>query len=441
MVMNKQKQVFGVVENVEENKDYTGIKTETAEVTVDNINRVIKADVFFEGMLGETSKTAYPGHLGAQTRNLVIKNKDAIEQETNRALDAEDNLYEYIEDVEWSIAIEDSKIKEKLYAETDRAKAAEKLLDSSITTLSQDTAKSFDNVDKNIENLSDHLNDEVDKLNTLIVNTSNKLSENIKTLEEDTSNKLNDMENNISQDIKQLQQTIEEEIQSSIDDLKDADNEILQNISDLKTQLSSKDTLIIRSIEELQENVNNSDEQIRSDISNTAKNLTEQISLVEENTNIKINTIEKNISTIESDYAEKTYVYEKLVEFTKLSKQIVEKVDIELNKVLIEGSYETPIDGVLYLVNNQDVSGPDFYEEYTTIQGQLTLIGDTSISLEGYAKLTDIPDVSSFIAEIPEEYVTDTELDSRGFYTQKDVKLLLNDIEFIDGGTSASLNI
>ena len=36
ILMNNKKPVFGVVENVEVNKDYTGIETSTAKVTVDN---------------------------------------------------------------------------------------------------------------------------------------------------------------------------------------------------------------------------------------------------------------------------------------------------------------------------------------------------------------------------------------------------------------------
>lgn len=39
-------------------------------------------------------------------------------------------------------------------------------------------------------------------------------------------------------------------------------------------------------------------------------------------------------------------------------------------------------------------------------------------TLEGYAKTTDIPDVSKFITEVPAEYITETELSSKGFITK-----------------------
>lgn len=42
----------------------------------------------------------------------------------------------------------------------------------------------------------------------------------------------------------------------------------------------------------------------------------------------------------------------------------------------------------------------------------------TDIDLSEYAKLTDIPDVSDFISEIPEEYITESELDSKGYLTE-----------------------
>ena len=41
-----------------------------------------------------------------------------------------------------------------------------------------------------------------------------------------------------------------------------------------------------------------------------------------------------------------------------------------------------------------------------------------SIDLSSYAKKSDIPDVSGYLSSIPEEYVTDTELNAKGYLTQ-----------------------
>lgn len=54
-------------------------------------------------------------------------------------------------------------------------------------------------------------------------------------------------------------------------------------------------------------------------------------------------------------------------------------------------------------------------------------------SLDGYAKVEDIPDVSSFITEVPEEYVTETDLTAKGFITEhQDVSHLATKEEIPD---------
>ena len=57
-------------------------------------------------------------------------------------------------------------------------------------------------------------------------------------------------------------------------------------------------------------------------------------------------------------------------------------------------------------------------------------------SLDAYAKKTDIPDVSGFLTSIPEEYVTETELNAKGYLTQhQDLSAyaLKTEIPSIDG--------
>lgn len=61
-----------------------------------------------------------------------------------------------------------------------------------------------------------------------------------------------------------------------------------------------------------------------------------------------------------------------------------------------------------YLTEHQSL------ENYTT----KNYVSDT---LTSYAKIEDIPDVSGFIAEIPDEYVTDSELDAKGYITEQSV--------------------
>lgn len=260
MVMNKKKQVFGVVENVEENKDYTGVKTKTANVTVDNTSREISVDVDFSSMLGETNQTAYPGHLGAQTRRFVLKAMDEVSSETARAIEAEERLEELIADTAWDIVLGDSEVKSKLYDEINRSKLAETQLQI------------------NIDELSSYVNTE-----------------------------------------------------------------------------------------------------------NTR--------------------IEGAIDLVKQEYAEKTYVDKKSSNLEEYVHATIDAIDL------------TP------------------YAKKEELPTKLSQFENDS----DYATKSDIPDVSSFIAEIPEEYVTEEELKGKGYFTKDDVEDVLLKIKFIDGGTSSSI--
>ena len=66
---------------------------------------------------------------------------------------------------------------------------------------------------------------------------------------------------------------------------------------------------------------------------------------------------------------------------------------------------ETELDAKGYLTEHQSL------ENYATKDY-------VSNALTPYAKTSDIPDVSKFITEIPSEYVTETELNAKGYLTQ-----------------------
>lgn len=51
------------------------------------------------------------------------------------------------------------------------------------------------------------------------------------------------------------------------------------------------------------------------------------------------------------------------------------------------------------------------------INGVSYAISGANVDLTEYAKKTDIPDVSHFISEIPSEYVTESELNAKGYLT------------------------
>lgn len=55
------------------------------------------------------------------------------------------------------------------------------------------------------------------------------------------------------------------------------------------------------------------------------------------------------------------------------------------------------------------------YVDEAIAQAQL---GGSEVDLSEYAKKSEIPDVSGFISEIPSEYITETELDEKGYITE-----------------------
>ena len=62
---------------------------------------------------------------------------------------------------------------------------------------------------------------------------------------------------------------------------------------------------------------------------------------------------------------------------------------------------------------------PNFIEDIK-VNGASLMINDktVNIDLSKYAKKTDIPDVSNFITSIPEEYITEEELNAKGYLTE-----------------------
>ena len=58
------------------------------------------------------------------------------------------------------------------------------------------------------------------------------------------------------------------------------------------------------------------------------------------------------------------------------------------------------------------------YDTSEQVDAKINAIEIPEIDLSDYAKKSDIPDVSGFITEIPSEYVTETELSAKGYLTE-----------------------
>ena len=81
--------------------------------------------------------------------------------------------------------------------------------------------------------------------------------------------------------------------------------------------------------------------------------------------------------------------------------------DIDLSNYVTKSELQAKLDA---LDINIDLSSYATKEELTN--------AINSIDLSSYAKKTDIPDVSGYLTSIPEEYVTDTELNAKGYLTE-----------------------
>ena len=81
--------------------------------------------------------------------------------------------------------------------------------------------------------------------------------------------------------------------------------------------------------------------------------------------------------------------------------------DIDLSNYVTKSELQAKLDA---LDINIDLSSYATKEELTN--------AINSIDLSSYAKKTDIPDVSGYLTSIPEEYVTETELNAKGYLTE-----------------------
>lgn len=81
------------------------------------------------------------------------------------------------------------------------------------------------------------------------------------------------------------------------------------------------------------------------------------------------------------------------------------------------GSVDIP--DVSGFITEDELNAKGYLTEHQSLEGyaKLTDIPEPQ-DLSGYALKTEIPDVSSFITAIPDEYVTETELNAKGYLTE-----------------------
>ena len=98
-------------------------------------------------------------------------------------------------------------------------------------------------------------------------------------------------------------------------------------------------------------------------------------------------------------------------------------------------NYNTLLEKINQVNENIGVAVDDYLTEHPietgATQEQVNQINANTSAIndikENYAKKTDIPDVSGYLTEIPAEYVTDTELNAKGYATTDDVATAVSD--------------
>lgn len=94
--------------------------------------------------------------------------------------------------------------------------------------------------------------------------------------------------------------------------------------------------------------------------------------------------VKNRLSIIEGKYADKDYVLEQLSKIEGLTREIV----------TVLPTADVANDSTIYMLKVTGASG-DEYEMYMKIEGNIVLIGTTTVDLTGYAKTSDLPTKTS----------------------------------------------
>ena len=399
--------INGVVKEPEAKKDYVGVTTDTSIVEVNPERKEIAVHVRTENLLdwsGDAADKAYTAKLGSSALLRADMALIDVREECARAKSAEKNLEHMIQETHADISVGDGENLIKIQEETERAKLAEERLQQQILGGSTD-------------------------LDDFSVEVDNKFIS--------VDKKINKTKADLHADIREVKDEL-------FDELYEASKTLNTKIETLETK----------------------HDEFEDYASNTYVT-NQKFDTLDDS----VESVKKRLTTVESDYASKDYVYQSVHSAITLSKQLIDEIDLVNNTVIVNNVSVEPVSGVLYMLKDTTATTSDIYKEYTLIEEKLTLIGDTSVSLDEYAKLSyvdekmlviedyidevvesipevdltdyakksEIPDVSSFFAEIPEEYITEDELEDKGFYNRSAILELLSNIKFVDGGTSASV--
>lgn len=118
--------------------------------------------------------------------------------------------------------------------------------------------------------------------------------------------------------------------------------------------------------------------------------------------------------------ADYVYTETEVLTVSQLAEELRTEIEERLNEVeegIITDGFATT-DYVDEAINNVSVDLSGYAKESYVDEAITQVRSEHTTDLANYAKKTDIPDVSNFITEIPSEYITETELNAKGYLTQ-----------------------
>lgn len=98
--------------------------------------------------------------------------------------------------------------------------------------------------------------------------------------------------------------------------------------------------------------------------------------------------------------------------------------DLDLSNYYTKDETDSLIDTAVQNIDLSSYATKVELENYDTseqVDAKINAIKIPEVDLSGYAKKSDIPDVSRFITEIPSEYVTESELAAKGYAKTTDI--------------------
>ena len=237
MILNNKKPIYGVVDSVEEDVRYTGEKTTTASVTVNNVDRTIKVDVNTTALLGETAASAYPGNKGANLAKEVSKFTNSIKELKDQIQETDLALRQSIAEVISDSTESDEALRAQIIAEEQRALAAEVA----------------------IRDIAQTASDKVDYITNNAVDDIAKLREEITLIEKQVYNEVDVLEDHMIEGFASLQGEIDTIVTDKIESVID---QVHKDVAD-QTEVLKSD------VEKLQ----TADSQLKQDIKNLSKDI------------------------------------------------------------------------------------------------------------------------------------------------------------------------